>query len=137
MTKFKSAATTVSLLAELSHIFCCGLPIFVAVLSAGSQIGVGGLAAFHGVMHDYERLILAGSGALLTLGLVLHYISYQIDCRTIACGDAHGDCAPKKFRVGWIFSVAVVLYAANLAFYFLSGHGAEPHRFSSLTATFI
>ncbi len=131
MAKFKSVATAASLIAELSHIFCCGLPIFVAVLSAGSQIGLGGgFVVFHELMHDYERLILIGSGMLLVIGLLLHYVSHQIDCRTTGCHGAHGDCAPKKFRVGWIFTIAVALYAANLAFYVLSGHGVEPYRFS-------
>ena len=129
MTRFQRAATTASLLAELSHVFCCGLPILVAVLSAGSQIGFGGaFLAFHGLIHDYEVVILAASGALLAFGLSLHYVSYQIDCRSTGC--AHGDCEPKKFRVGWIFTIAVGIYAANLAFYVIAGHGIEPLRFS-------
>ena len=105
--------------------------MFVAVVSAGSQIGLGGgFAAFHDIIHAYERQVLMGSGLLLAFGLLLQYISYQIDCRTTGCAGSHGDCAPKKFRVGWIFSIATALYASNLAFYFLSGHGAELVRFS-------
>ena len=131
MTKFQKAATTVSLLAELSHIFCCGLPIVIAVMSAGSQVGLGGgFLAFHTLIHDYEYQILVGSGLLLAVGLLLHYVSYQIDCRTTGCGHVHDDCGPKKFRVGWIFSIAIALYAANLTFYVLSGHGAAPISFS-------
>ena len=127
--RIQRAATTASLVAELSHIFCCGLPIFVAVVSAGSQIGLGGsFLAFHAIMHDYEVPILIGSGLLLAFGLLLHYISFRINCRATGC--AHSDCTPMKFRVGWIFTIAIVLYAANLAFYVLSGHGVEPPRFS-------
>lgn len=128
MTIFQRAATTASLLAELSHVFCCGLPIFVAVMSTGSQIGFGGaFLAFHGVIHDYEVQILIASGLLLAFGLGLHYVSHQINCRATGC--AHSDCEPKKFRVGWIFTIALVLFGANLAFYFISGHGFEPPRF--------
>ena len=68
------------------------------------------------------------SGAVLAVGLALHYVSYQINCRASGC--AHDDCEPKKFRVGWIFTIAVALFAANLAFYVLSGHAVEPMRFS-------
>ena len=129
MTRIQSAAGAVSLLAELSHIFCCGLPIFVAVMSAGSQIGLGGgFIAFHGLIHNYEVMILIGSGLLLALGLALHYVSYRINCRTTGC--AHDDCEPVKFRVGWIFAIALVLYGANIAFFILSGHGSAPPRFT-------
>ena len=129
MTKIQSTAAAVSLVAELSHIFCCGLPIIVAVLSVGSQVGLGGaFLAIHAVMHNYEIMILAGSGLLLAMGLALHYVSYYINCRAAGC--AHDDCEPVKFRVGWIFAIALVLYSANIAFFFLSGHGTEPPRFT-------
>ena len=129
MTRIQSTAAAVSLLAELSHIFCCGLPVLVAVLSVGSQIGLGGgFLAFHALVHNYEVMILAGSGLLLALGLALHYVSFRINCRATGC--AHDDCEPVKFRVGWIFAIALVLYCANIAFFVLSGHGAEPPRFT-------
>lgn len=129
MINFQRVATTASLMAELSHIFCCGLPIFVAIMSAGSQIGLGGgFLVFHAIIHDYEIPILIGSGMLLAVGLLLHYISFRINCRTVGC--AHSDCEPVKFRVGWIFTIAIALYALNLALYIYSGHGVEPPRFN-------
>ena len=129
MVQLRNTATTVSLLAELSHIFCCGLPIFIAVMSAGSQIGFGGaFVVFHELIHNYELSILIGSGILLAFGFGLHFLSHWVDCRSTGC--AHDDCEPKKFRVGWIFTIALVLYVANLSFYFISGHGYEPPRFS-------
>jgi len=135
MTNIQRVATSASLIAELSHIFCCGLPIFIAVMSAGSQVGFGGgFMAFHGLIHHYEVQILAGSGLLLAIGLMLHWVSYKIDCRTTGCH--HGACEPKKFRVGWIFTIALVLYAANVTFYIYSGHGHEPPRFSELQLLF-
>ncbi|MGI9388141.1 MAG: hypothetical protein ACR2OX_11990 [Methyloligellaceae bacterium] len=120
--KLNRAAGSVSIAAELSHVFCCGLPVVVALLSAGAQVGLGsGFLFIHDIMHAYERPILAGSGLLLVAGLILQYVSFRIDCRNTGC--AHSDCAPKKMQVSWIFRIAVVMYAANLAFYFLSGHG--------------
>ncbi len=97
-------------------------------MSAGSQIGFGGaFLVFHKFIHDYELYILIGSGLLLAFGFALHFFSYWMDCRANGC--MHSDCSPKKFRVGWIFTIALALYAANLAFYFISGHGFEPPRF--------
>ena len=97
-------------------------------MSAGSQIGFGGaFLVFHKFVHAYELHILLGSGLLLAFGFGLHFVSYLIDCRATGC--AHDDCEPKKFRVGWIFTIALLLYIANLAFYFISGHGYVPPRF--------
>ena len=121
--RFQKVATTTTLLAELSHVCCCGLPIFVAVVSAGSQIGlVGGFATVHAWMHVYEVPLLVGSGSMLIFGASLQYLSFRLDCRSTGC--AHDDCRPKKFRVSWILGVAIALYAVNIVFYFLSGHGS-------------
>ena len=126
--KLQSISTGALLFAELSHVFCCGLPIFIAVMSAGSQVGFGGVfATFHDLIHNYEHVILIASGLLLALGLGLHYISFQINCRTVGCKSVHSDCTPQKFRSGWIYTIALALYAVNLAFYILSGHGAHAH----------
>ncbi|MGI9406469.1 MAG: hypothetical protein ACR2O4_08870, partial [Hyphomicrobiaceae bacterium] len=96
--KLDRTASTVSLAAELSHVFCCGLPMLVAILSAGAQLGLGsGVLFVHDVMHAYEASILAGSGLLLIAGLILQYVSFRIDCRTTGC--VHGDCEPKKMKV--------------------------------------
>ncbi|MEM8971411.1 MAG: hypothetical protein AAGD43_05015 [Pseudomonadota bacterium] len=128
MARLKSTATTVSLLAELSHIFCCGLPIFIAVMSAGSQIGFGGaFVVFHRFIHDYELHILIGSGLLLAFGFGLHIFSHWMECHSPEHN--HHKSKPKRFRIGWIFSIALILYVANLSFYFISGHGYAPPRF--------
>ncbi len=122
MTKLRRTANFVSLAAELSHVFCCGIPMLVAILSAGTQLGLGGGFLFlHDILHGYEVPIFVGSGLLLLVGFGLHYLSFFLDCRETGC--VHSDCSPKKFKVGWIFSVALVLFAANLAFYLLSNHG--------------
>ncbi|MGI9523344.1 MAG: hypothetical protein ACR2PG_17060 [Hyphomicrobiaceae bacterium] len=129
MARLKWTTTTVSLLAEMSHILCCGLPIFVAVMSAGGQIGFGGaFLVFHSWMHAYELQILIGSGIILAFGFGLHVLSFWFDSHATSC--EHDNREPKKFRAGWIFTIALLLYAANLTFYFVSGHGSEPPRFN-------
>jgi len=129
MISVKKTAAAFSIVAELAHIFCCGLPVLVAVLSAGGQLGLGGIfLTYHGQIHAYEVHILVGSGILLAIGLALHFISHRIDCRST--DGNHGDCRSKKFRVGGIFSIALLLFVANIVFYFVSGHWNEPPRFN-------
>ncbi len=97
-------------------------------MSAGSQIGFGGaFVMFHSFIHDYELHILIGSGALLAFGFGLHVFSHWMACRS--SDHSHATSEPKRFRIGWIFTIALILYIANLSFYFISGHGYTPPRF--------
>jgi|GEM_PF-4014507 len=129
MISLKKTAAAFSVLAELGHVFCCGLPVLIAVLSAGGQIGLGGIfLSYHDQIHAYESRILIGSGLLLALGLALHFVSHRIDCRSK--GGDHDDCRPAKFRIGWLFSIALCLFVGNVAFYLYSGHWNEPPRFN-------
>lgn len=97
----------------------------MAVFSTGMQLGMGGgILIVHDVMHDYEIPIFIGSGILLLVGLSLHYLSFQLDCRRTGC--FHEDCTPKKFKVGRVFLFAAFLYVANLTFFFLTHY--EPHH---------
>jgi len=129
MISFKKTAAAFSVVAELAHIFCCGLPVLIAVMSAGGQLGLGGIfLTYHGRIHEYEIHILVGSGLLLAIGLALHFISHRIDCQSADRG--HEDCRSTKFRVGGIFSIALILFVANVVFYLVSGHWNEPPRFN-------
>ncbi len=122
MSKLQRTATFFSLVAELSHIFCCGIPMLVAVLSTIMQIGLGGSFLFlHDLLHNYEIPIFIGSGLMLLLGLGLHYLSFYLDCRSTGC--EHADCTPKKFRVGRVFIFAATLFAVNLTFFLLAHYG--------------
>jgi hypothetical protein len=110
-----------SVMAEATHIFCCGIPITVAALSLG---GAGGafafLHAFHDVMHDYEVPVLLGSAFLLALSGALQYVSFRLDCRRTGC--RHGDCTPRKFRASLLLKLALVVYGINLLLFFLLNH---------------
>jgi hypothetical protein len=118
---FNRAATGLSVMAELTHVFCCGIPLTVAALSLGT---VGGaftsLHAFHDVMHIYEVRILLGSGLILALSGALQYLSFRLDCRQTGCH--HGDCSPKKFRASLLFKLATLAYGLNLLLFMLLDH---------------
>lgn len=114
-----------SILTQVSHVFCCGLPILFSVLSLVSGLGImaampSSLVAFHEVMHDYEMPLLIMAGAILTMGWGLHYISWRIDCRSTGC--VHEPCAPKKARSSKILILATILFVVNLGgFFWLHG----------------
>ncbi|MFZ2619787.1 MAG: hypothetical protein WAX89_02845 [Alphaproteobacteria bacterium] len=117
--------TAAVILAELSHVFCCGIPILAAALSMWTQLGMGaGFLAFHDAMHAYEVPVLIFSGCMIALSALLQFASHKVHCQT-ACH--HGDCTPKKFQASKMFWVALALYGANLAVYFMHLSWAEEH----------
>lgn len=107
---------------EISHIFCCGLPILFSLLSLLSGLGViiampAGLDFLHEALHDYEIPMIITSGCIIVLGWALHYVAYRIDCRSTGCG--HGPCAPKKRNSGRVLIIATALFVMNVSIYFL------------------
>lgn len=110
---------------EISHFFCCGLPIVFSILSLLSSAGLTaamplGLEELHHAMHDYEIPMIMVSSAILVMGWALHYVAYRIDCRSTGC--AHGPCAPKKKRSGKVLIIATILFALNLLGYITLHH---------------
>lgn len=107
---------------EISHIFCCGLPMVFSIMSLMTGLGFitvmpSGLHFLHEAMHDYEIPMIITSAMILTMGWALHYIAYRIDCRSTGC--AHGPCAPKKKRSGKVLYIATGLFMLNITGYFL------------------
>lgn len=115
----KNVTTGFVVLAELAHIFCCLLPVSIAVMSVGGQIGLGGMfLTYHDVIHSYEIPILVGSGLVLAIGLALHYVSHRIEHPST------------RYRPSKLMTLAIILFAANVTFYISSGHWFEPPRFN-------
>ena len=120
MQRIQSAIYWFCFTSEISHFFCCGLPVIFSLMSLLSSAGLMatmpvGLENVHHAMHDYERPLIAVSFAILMMGWMLHYVAYRIDCRKTGCG--HGPCAPKKRRSGKVLIIATILFAVNLASY--------------------
>lgn len=106
------------LLSQLSHIFCCGLPVVVAVLSLISGAGLlgalpGVVEHYHEILHDWEEPILVFSGAMLALGWGLDIQARKVDCHDTGC--EHPPCAPVKTKAHIILKLATVLFFVNLA----------------------
>ncbi len=110
---------------EISHVFCCGLPMVFSLLSLMSGVGLvatmpSGLAFLHEKLHGYEIPMIVTSGAIIIMGWVLNYIAYRIDCHNTGC--AHGPCTPKKKRSAKVLYIATGLFLLNVTGYFLIHH---------------
>lgn len=122
MNRFQGVINWISITSEISHFFCCGIPIIFSVLSLLSGMGIIasmplGIGHLHDAMHDYEVPMIVMSGLIVALGWALHLVAKRMDCRSTGCG--HGPCSPKKKRSSTILIVATALFALNLAGYFL------------------
>jgi hypothetical protein len=108
-----------SVLAALSHIFCCGLPLVASIVSLGASAGgTIGVSALHDALHVWELEIIIFSGAMLALSAVSIYIARQIDCHTE--GHCHHEpCKPKKNLSLNLFLLATVIFAINVSVYVL------------------
>lgn len=125
MQRIQSAINWFCITSEISHFFCCGLPIVFSLFSLLSTAGLTaampmGLESLHHAMHDYERPLISVSFAILMVGWVLHYIAYRIDCRSTGC--EHEPCAPKKRRSGKVLLIATTLFTLNLIAYMALHH---------------
>lgn len=120
MQKLQKTLSGAVILSELSHIFCCGLPVLFSLASLLAGIGFltvvpGWLEHLHHALHDYEIPLIMASGVILVSGWGLHYIAKRLDCRSTGC--AHEPCGPKKKRSDRILLAATVLYCTNVVLY--------------------
>lgn len=110
------------LASELTHVFCCGLPVVVSTLSLMASLGLisvlpTGIMALHDIMHAYEMPLIIASAAVLALGWALHHISERLNC--VKDSDCHHEpCAPKKKKASKVLWFATVLFAVNVSVYF-------------------
>ncbi len=125
MNRLQSVISWVVLTSEVSHLFCCGIPVVFSLLSLLSGVGVIvamplGLHQLHEVMHHYEQPILIASGCIVAFGWVLNAVANKIDCRNTGC--AHEPCASKKKRSTKILIVATIIFIINIMIYLLFHH---------------
>jgi len=105
----------------LMHIFCCGIPLILALMNMTVVFGIAGAGALHsGWFEQFEMTVLVVSGTLLVVTGLIQFISGRVDCRTDGIC-AHQPCDKKKHLSKRIFQFAVVLYIINLAL-FLATH---------------
>ncbi len=127
MNRFQTAINWAAALTQMSHFFCCGLPLIFGVLSLLSGFGIMVTLPlnehdFHHMLHDYEVPFLTFAAIILLIGWALHYISWKIDCRSTGC--SHEPCAPKKRRSSKVLFISTALFIFNIIV-FLTAHGSH------------
>ena len=122
MQRLQMLTKWMAITSEISHFFCCGIPIVFSLLSLLASMGAiafipAEVNFLHEIMHDYEVPMIAVSALVLLLGWGLHFYAKKIDCRSTGC--VHEPCAPKKKKSSKILFIATILFAVNLTGYFL------------------
>lgn len=107
----------VTLASTLSHIFCCGIPMVVGLLSLLAGMGalttiLPGLESMHHRMHSIELPLLVFSALMLALGWAVHVHGRKVDCHSTGC--SHPPCEPKKTRASLLMIIATALFAFNV-----------------------
>ncbi len=125
MERFHTHFGWAIIVSQLTHVFCCGLPVLFSVLSLLSGFGLISITpAFeelHHILHEWESAIFTTSAIILALGWALHFYSRKIDCmKTSTC--SHAPCAPKKKRSSYIMVGATALFLINISFFIGLGH---------------
>lgn len=126
----------VSTLAMLPHVFCCGIPAVVALISLGTTLGLGAAMAgnpFYAFVDAYHLPLLGLAIASVVISGILNFIAYRIDCRMAAASACtHGDCTPRKRHSLRLFAASLALLALDIAWFsaeeYVLGlhHHAEP-----------
>lgn len=111
---------------EASHIFCCVLPTLFSLMGllAGAGLIVampGPLVALHDILHDWEVLMVLGSGVILLVGWGLHILAARMDCHDTGC--RHEPCTPNKNRAGFVLKIATLLFMVNVLVFLVVHRG--------------
>ena len=125
MDRLQGTVGWLALASGLSHLFCCGIPFVVSVVSLVATTGFfvslpAGLEYLHDFIHGHEVLVLSVSGLILLLGWVLHAYAKSLDCRRTGCD--HPPCGSSKARSLGILVIATALFVVNAVSYFFLHH---------------
>jgi len=70
---------------EITHLFCCGLPMLFSILSFFSSLGLMAsmptpLEYIHEALHGFEIPLITISATLIIAGWALYFVSKRINC---------------------------------------------------------
>lgn len=107
---------------SLMHIFCCAVPITLAILGLGATLGLAQTSIVEGsLFQSFERFeleILLISGVILSVLFIIKNRSKELKC----CPSTQKKVCDKSEKLSNIFlKVSVVLYAFSLTNYTI-GH---------------
>lgn len=116
----RSTTSIVSALSILPHIFCCGVPAVMALVSLGTTVGLAGVLAtnpMYQFVDQYHTILISIAIVSVILSGILNFVAWRIDCHTAASHCHHGDCTPKKRSSGKIFLFSLGLLVLDLAWF--------------------
>jgi hypothetical protein len=116
----RRTTSIVSVLSILPHIFCCGIPATMAIISLGTTVGLAGVLAtnpFYQFVDQYHEILITIAILSVIISGTLNFIAYRIDCHEAASHCHHGDCAPKKRSSAKIFLFSLALLTLDLAWF--------------------
>jgi len=112
---------------EVSHVFCCVLPMLFSLASLLATFGLviimpAWLETLHNFMHEWELHAISAAALVLALGWGLHLYSYKEDCHDHGC--AHEPCTPRKNQASIILKIATGLFILNVTIFVFLHDGA-------------
>lgn len=104
----------------LMHVFCCGIPLLLALTNIAAMFGIAGAGTLHSHWFEqFEVTVLVLAGGMLALTGLIQLVSNRINCRTDGhC--SHEPCDKKKTLSQHMFTFAVLLFALNVLLFFAS-----------------
>lgn len=119
-TTIRKGTTVISVLSILPHIFCCGIPAVMAIISLGTTVGLAGVLAtnpFYKFVDHYHEILICIAITSVFISGILNFVAYRIDCHTAASHCHHGDCSPKKRSSFKIFLFSLALLCLDLSWF--------------------
>lgn len=126
----RKSTAVVSALSMLPHIFCCGIPAVMALISLGTTVGLAGVLAtnpFYQFVDAYHTVLITLAVTTVVISGVLNLIAYRIDCHTASSHCHHGDCTPKKKTGFKLFFLSCGLLCLDLAWFATEKFGLGLH----------
>ncbi len=107
-----------------AHLFCCGIPAIVAIVSLISTVSLSGTALMLQIKDFSETIHLAAfafSTLMVIIALGTFFLSRKQNC--VEDGHcAHEPCAPKKTKNWRLMSISLALYAINVIVFLYLDH---------------
>jgi len=128
MSKKQKALHVGIIMTEISHVFCCVLPLVFSL--AGLLAGLGlvillpdWLNGLHDAMHGFELATIIAAGVMLILGWAVHFYSVHNDCHEHGC--SHQPCGPRKKAASKLLKAGTLLFVLNIIVFFFFHDGLE------------
>ena len=134
----RRTTSIVSVLSILPHIFCCGIPAVMAIISLGTTVGLAGVLAsnpFYQFVDQYHEILITLAITSVIISGILNFIAYRIDCHTAGAEGGthrstehrecvgvhkectHDNCIKSKRSSSKIFLFSLALLALDLAWF--------------------